>query len=152
VGLAEVFLRLGCVLVAWMMLYAHILWLAALYAMGCGPDGDELHRVLLGLAPVTVAFAYLLRVTRPFAEIHSMLRWLAIPLLLLLPFVGRSLWQVFRTVNLEGSALCANGAPQTWQILWTPIQLLTLLLVAYMVLNVWRSVRLDAVANAKPES
>ena len=42
-----------------MMLYAHIVWLAALQVMGCGPDGDEMHRLLLGLAPVTVGFAFL---------------------------------------------------------------------------------------------
>ena len=62
---AEVFLRLGCALVARMMLYAHFVWLAALRSVGCGPDGDELHRLLLLLVPATVGFALLLRVTRP---------------------------------------------------------------------------------------
>ena len=150
-GLAEVLLRLGCALVGWMMLYAHILWLAALYAIGCGPDGDEIHRVLLGLAPFTVGFAYLLRVSRPFTEIQSMLRWLAVPLLLLLPFAVRSLWQVFQSVNLGATAICATGRPSTWQILWVPIQLLALLLVAYMVVQVWRSVLLDAAKDTKTQ-
>lgn len=127
-----------------MMLYAYIIWLAALHAMGCGPDGDEIHRLLLGLAPFTVGFAFLLSVTRPFAEIHSILRWLAIPLLLLLPFAVRSLWEVFQSVNRDASAICASGAPENWQTLWAPIQLLTLLLVLYMVVKVWRSVALDA--------
>lgn len=148
-GLAEVFLRLGCALVGWMMLYAHILWLAALYAIGCGPDGDEIHRLLLGLAPFTVGFAYLLRLTRPFTEIHSMLRWLTVPLLLLLPFAARSLWQVFRSVNMDATAICASATPASWQILWVPIQSLTLLLVAYMIVHLWRSVLIDAAADAK---
>jgi len=140
---AEVFLRLGCALVAWMMLYTHVLWLAALYAIGCGPDGDEMHRLLLGLAPFTWGFAFLLGVTRPFAEIHSMLRWLGIPLLLLLPFTLRSIWSIFQTVNLNAAAICSHETPSTWQLLWAPLQLLTLLLVAYMVIKVWRSVARD---------
>ena len=126
-----------------MMLYAYFLWLAALYAMGCGPDGDEMHRLLLGLAPFTCGFAFLLRVTRPFADIHSILRWLGVPLLLLMPFAIRSVWAVFQSVNVEGSAICAAGAPTTWQSLWAPVQLTTLLLVTYMVIQVWRSVVRD---------
>ncbi|MDH3339114.1 MAG: hypothetical protein OER22_12375 [Gammaproteobacteria bacterium] len=145
---AEVFLRLGCSLVAWMVLYAHFLWLAALYAMGCGPDGDEMHRLLLGLAPFTCGFAFLLRVTRPFAEIHSILRWLGAPLLLLLPFAVRSVWHVFQAVNINSSAICTSDAPTTWQSLWAPVQLITALLVAYMVVRVWRSVALDARVDA----
>ena len=140
---AEVLLRLGTSLVAWMMLYAHFLWLAALYALGCGPDGDEMHRLLLGLAPFSCGFAFLLRVTRPLADIHSILRWLGVPLLLLLPFAIRSVWQVFQSVNVEASAICAADTPTTWQSLWAPVQLITLLLVTYMVIKVWRSVARD---------
>jgi hypothetical protein len=134
----EVFLRLGTSLVAWMMLFAHLLWLAALYVMNCGPDGDEMYRLLLGLAPFSCGFAVLLRVTRPFAEIHSMLRWLAIPLLLLLPFALRSVWQVLHSVNLNSVAICADTDPTTWQLLWAPIQILTLTCVCYMMYRVWR--------------
>ena len=126
-----------------MMLYAHFLWLAALYTLGCGPDGDEMHRLLLGLAPFSCGFALLLRVTRPFADIHSILRWLGVPLLLLLPFAIRSVWQVFQSVNVEASAICAADAATMWQWLWAPVQLITLLLVTYMVVKVWRSVARD---------
>ena len=141
---AEVFLRLGTSLVAWMMLFAHLLWLAALYVMECGPDGDEMYRLLMGLAPFSCAFAYLLRVTRPFVEIHSMLRWLAVPLLLLLPFALRSVWQVIRAVNLNSVGMCAETEPTTWQLLWAPIQVLTLICVSYMLFRVWRDSRGDA--------
>lgn len=146
---AEVFLRLGCALVAWMMLYAHVLWLAALYAIGCGPDGDEMHRLLLGFVPFACGSALLLRVTRPFEEIHSMLRWLGIPLLLLLPFTLRSIWNIFQTVNLNTAAICSHETPSTWQLLWAPLQLITLLLIAYMVMKVWRSVARDAGGGEK---
>ena len=37
---SEVFLRLGSTLVAWMVLFTHVIWLGALGGMGCGPDGD----------------------------------------------------------------------------------------------------------------
>ena len=130
-----------------MMLYAHFLWLAALYAMGCGPDGDEMHRLLLGLAPFTCGFALLLRVTRPFADIHSILRWLGVPLLLLMPFAIRSIWHVIQSVNVEATAICAADAPTTWQSLWAPVQLITLLLVAYMVIKMWRSVVRDKASD-----
>jgi hypothetical protein len=77
-----------------------------------------------------------------------MLRWLSIPLLLLLPFVVRSLWQVFQLVNLDAVAICANTVPSTWQTLWVPIQVLTLIWVSYMVVDVWRSVKLDVAQNS----
>jgi hypothetical protein len=44
-----------------MVLYAYFLWLAALAAMGCGPDGDEMHRLMLGLTPFACGFALTLR-------------------------------------------------------------------------------------------
>ena len=93
--------------------------------------------------PFTWGAAFLLRATRPFAEIHSMLRWLGVPLLLLLPFAARSIWHTFRSVSIEAAAICADGEPATWQVLWSGLQAATLLLVIYMVLNVWRSVARD---------
>ncbi len=129
---AEVFLRLGAGLVAWMMLYAYLLWLAALHAMGCGPDGDEMHRLLLGLAPFACGSAYLLRVTEPFVEVHRILRWLGVPLLLLLPFALRNIWYVLQAVNIGRTSICAIGPPPTWQLMWGPIQIFTLLVVLYL--------------------
>ncbi|MDH3614690.1 MAG: hypothetical protein OES10_15620 [Gammaproteobacteria bacterium] len=130
-----------------MMLYAHFLWLAALYAMGCGPDGNEMHGVLLGLAPIALGFAFLLQVTRPFAEIHSILRWLGAPLLLLLPFAIRSVWQVFQTVNVNNAAICTGGVPATWQTLWVPVQFVTLVLISFLLIRMWRNVRSDAAGD-----
>lgn len=141
---SEVFLRLGCTLVAWMMMYAHILWLAALYAMGCGPDGDEMHRVLLGLAPFTIGFAFALRLTRPFADIHRILRWLAVPLIILVPLALRSIWYAFERVNLQSLAICGGAEAVGWQMYWPSLQFATVLLVAYMVVKVWLSVMTDA--------
>jgi len=140
---AEVFLRLGSALVAWMMMYAYFLWLAAAYVIACGPGGNEMHRLLLGLVPFVCGFAFALQVTRPFAEIHSMLRWLGVPLFLLLPFALRSVWNVFQTVNLTNVAICKEQLPPTWQIVWAPIQIITVLFALYMIFRVWRSVAQD---------
>jgi hypothetical protein len=137
---AEVFLRLGTSFVAWMMLYAYVLWLAAVYVIACGPDGDEMHRLLLGMAPFVCGFALLLNVTHTFDEIHSMLRWLGVPLFLLLPFALRSVWNIFQSVNLNAEAICSDQMLSTWQYIWAPLQLFTLLFVIYMVVRVWRSV------------
>lgn len=136
---AEAFLRLGSALVAWMMLYAYFLWLAAVYVMGCGPDGDEMHRLLLGMAPFICGFAVVLNVTQPFGEIQRILRWLALPLALLSPFVVRSIWQVVQTVNVARQSLCVDEAPALWQILWAPTHAATLAVVSYVLVRVWRA-------------
>ena len=121
-----------------MVVYAHMLWLAALHAMGCGPDGSEMHALLLGLAPITCGCALLLGATRPFDEVHAMLRWLGVPLLLLLPFALRSIWHVFVTVGPNEAAICGDSAPAKWHLAWVPVQLLTLIVIALLVARVWR--------------
>ena len=147
---AEVFLRLGCALVAWMVTFAYVVWLAALHAMGCGPDGDEIYRLLLGMAPAAALMALLLRVTHPFNEIHRMLSWLAVPLALLLPFVVRNVWNVLETVNLNGAAICAATEPPGWQQIWAPAQFLAVLVIVVLVVKVWRDARRPAASESPP--
>jgi len=147
---AEVFLRLGSSLVGWMVIYAHFLWLAVLFRLGCGPDGDAVHKVLLGLAPLAVGFALALRATRPIQEVHSILRWLGVPLVLLSPFIGRSIWQAVDTVFVNELSFCAAVPPKAWQIAWAPIQILAVLLVLYMVWRMWRSVSEDTNSGVSP--
>ena len=137
---AEVFLRLGCALVAWMMLYAWVFWLAALHAIGCGPDGAELHGLLLAMAILAVGFSFLLKVVDTFSDIQKIMRWLGAPLLLLLPFALRSVWTIFQAVNLEGSAICVQAIPSAWQVAWAPMQTVALIVVAYKLVSVWRGV------------
>jgi hypothetical protein len=139
VRFAEVFLRMGVALVAWMMLFTHLVWLAVLYVTGCGPDGDELHRLLLGLVPFTCGFAVALRVTRQYPEIHAMLRWLAVPLALLVPFCLRTIWSVFVAANLQGIAICSAGEAPLWLQAWAPLQLITIAFVVYLAARTWRS-------------
>jgi hypothetical protein len=135
---AEVFLRLGCALVAWMMLYAHFVWLAALRSVGCGPDGDELHRLLLLLVPATVGFALLLRVTRPLQEIHRILRWLGLPLAALMLAGGFQVFAISRSIYATGLAICSTSDAAGWHQFWGVAQLLAIVVSALMIVRVWR--------------
>ena len=135
---SEVFLRLGSALVAWMMLYAHFVWLAALGSMGCGPDGDELHRLLLAFVPVTIACAFLLRVTGPLEEIHRILRWLGLPLAALMLAGSYQVLAVLRSVYASGLGICSTHEPGTWHLLWGPAQLLAIVISAAMIARMWR--------------
>ena len=137
---AEVFLRLGCALVAWMVLYAHFVWLAVLGSVGCGADGDELHRVLLGLAPVTIGCAFLLHMTRPLEEIHRLLRWLALPLAALALAGAYQAYQVSRSVAATGLGICSPSAAATWHQAWGPVQLLTVVVGLVLMARVWRKI------------
>ncbi len=133
---AEVFLRLGSSLVAWMMLYAYVLWLAALNSLGCGPDGDEMHRLLLGMAPTACGFVFLVGVTRSLADVHSIIRWLAGPLLLLAPIALMSIWKVLLRANLESLSICSNNPIALWERAWAPVQFLSFIFIAYILIRV----------------
>ena len=135
---SEIFLRLGCALVAWMMLYAHFVWLSALGAIGCGPDGDELHRVLLGFVPVTIGFAFMLRLTEPMTDVHRILRWLGLPLAVLMTLGGYQAMLVMQSVYSTGSGICSTDAAATWQKIWAPAQLLAIIACAFMIIRAWR--------------
>ena len=140
---AEIFLRLGCSLVGWMLVYTYAVWLAALHAMGCGPDGDEMHKLLLGLLPFAMIMALLLRMTHPFPDIQRMLSWLGAPLALLLPFALRNVWAVFERANLNGMAICTDNSAATFHQIWAPAQFLGVCLVAIIVIRTWRNARIE---------
>jgi hypothetical protein len=135
---SEVFLRLGSALVAWMMLYAHFVWLAALRGIGCGPDGDELHRVLLLLVPVTTGFALLLRATRPLEEVHRILRWLGLPLAVLILAGVYQVFVISRSVYVTGLAICSTGEAAAWHQWWGVAQLLAIVVSSAMIVLLWR--------------
>ncbi len=137
--LSEVFLRIGSSLVGWMIVYAWFIWLAVADIAGCGAEGDEIYRLLLGMAPIAAGSALLLRVTRPFEDIHRMLRWLAVPLALLLFKTLPVIWSVFNDVNLGGNSICAGSTRSGWQVAWAPVQAVVTVVCAFMVALVWRS-------------
>jgi hypothetical protein len=120
---AEVFLRLGCSLVGWMVVIAYMLWLAVTERVGCGADGDQLYRLLLYAAPAAAALAFLTNATRPMPEIHNILRWIALLPGLLLPFILQAGWRFGRSVLIDGQAICSGDAPPAWQLAWLPCRL-----------------------------
>jgi hypothetical protein len=132
---AEVFLRLGSALVAWMILYAYALWLAVMSVIGCGPDGNEMPRVLLGMAPLAVAASFALRATRPFSDIHRLLRWLGLPLGLLLMLSLRTVWGVFNRIHLNDLAICSAGEAAGWERAWVSVQVLAVAAIAFLLLR-----------------
>ena len=136
---AEVFLRLGSALVAWMVVYAYYLWTAILRQAGCVAESDEMYRLILGMAPLAAAFSFLLRVTRTMQEVHNALRWLSVPFLLLVPAALLSIWAVLMRVNVGGQAMCDDSAISLWQLWWAPLQICTVGLTAAMMLRVWRT-------------
>ena len=138
---AEVFLRLGCSLVAWMLVYTYIVWLAALHVMGCGPDGDAMHKLLLWMAPLAAATTLMTRLTRPFDEIHRILSWFGLPIALLLYFALRNIGTVFADTNLAGRTICEDSIAAGWHALWAPVQLVAVFMIAVILILVWRNAR-----------
>lgn len=140
---AEVFLRLGSTLVAWMVIYAYFLWVAVLRQVGCEANGDEIYRLLLAMAPITVAFSYLLCATRPLTDVHRILRWLCAPLVLLIPYAMSSVWPIFLRVTVAGEGFCALNIRSEWQAWWAPIQMVAFLMVIYGLYRTWLAVAVD---------
>jgi hypothetical protein len=136
--LIDLLLRLGCVLVAWMVVYAHLLWLATVRVIGCDVDGDALWRLLLGFAPFAAAFTFCFDLLRPLEDIHRMLRWATAPLVLLVPLCLRAIWPTWQRATLDGLSICANAPAAWWEALWAPVQLLTLAVIGIMAWRVWR--------------
>ena len=138
---AEVFLRLGCALVAWMVTYAYFIWLAVAGRVGCGPDGDEMFRLLLGMAPISVLCAFLLGSTRTLQDVHRILRWLALPLVPVLPFATYTIGMVFGRVAINENAICAESPSAVWVQWWAPVQSASLAFVCIMLIRVWMLAR-----------
>jgi hypothetical protein len=136
---AEVFLRLGCSLVGWMVIIAYSLWLAVTDRVGCGADGDQLYRLLLYAAPAATALAFLTHATRPMPEIHDILRWIGFLPGLLLPFILVAGWRFGRTVLIDGQAICGGGPPPAWQLVWLPVQLAAVLVIIGFIFRMWSS-------------
>jgi len=138
VSLIEMLLRLGCSLVAWMVIYTYCLWLAVLRVTGCGSDGDEFWRLLLGLAPFAAGFAAVLGASRRMPDLHRILRWGFVPLVLLIPLDLIPVWTTFAAVNLAGEGICSASAASQWQLWWAPLQLATLIVIILFTVRAWR--------------
>lgn len=150
--LSEVFLRIGSNFTAWMVIYAYFIWLAVVRRAGCGADGDEIFRLLLGMAPLAAGAAFLLRSTRPFPDIHNILRWLGIPIFGLLFLTVPVIWQVFVEVNIGNGAICGAEIRAGWHWIWAPLQMIATTVCIAMVLLTWRPGTIEENEPVGPES
>ncbi len=132
-------LRLGTALVAWMVVYTHLIWLATLRIIDCGSDGDELWRLLLGFAPIAVGMSLLLTNTRALPTIHVIVRWFALPLLLFVPLAAIPVWNAFTLTTLGGESICRVIPAPWWHGLWAPVQALTLMWIVWATWRAWRA-------------
>jgi len=137
--IAEMLLRLGCSLVAWMVVYAHCLWLATLRIVGCGPDGDAFWWLLLWSAPLAAGFALLVPGSARLPDLHHILRWGVVPLVVLIPLALIPVWSTFATVNLAGAGICEPVPGATWQRVWAPVQLTAIGVIIASALRAWRA-------------
>ena len=131
----EVLLRLGCAMVAWLVIYTHFIWTGTINTVGCGTDGPEIWRLVLGFAPVAIGASFLLPVSRKLREVHKMMRWFGAPLVVLLPLAFIAIWPSIVVSTLGAQGICGEVDIPLWHRWWAPIQLLTILLIVYNVLK-----------------
>ncbi|MCR9276467.1 MAG: hypothetical protein NXH85_00740 [Pseudomonadaceae bacterium] len=136
-SLPDMLLRVGSTLVAWMVIYAHLLWLAILPEAGCS-DGDELWRLLLGFAPIAAAFSLLLRAVHVLPGIYAITRFMAIPAGLLILLAIQPVIAALNAATLASEPLCPGLTHAAWQPYWAPVQIATLLIIAVQSLRAWR--------------
>ena len=105
--------------------------------VGCGSAGDELWRLLLGFAPVTIGFCFLLSAVNPAKEVAQIMRWLALPLVV---FVPLAMWPVVSTVQTATlGAQPLGGEAASWHAWWAPVQLVTLGIIAFKASRNWQA-------------
>jgi hypothetical protein len=119
-----------------MVIYTHLIWTATIKTVGCGAEGDEIWRLLLGFAPFAIGASLLLGVSKKLPEVHKIIRWFGAPLLLLLPLALLAVWPTFITVTLGTDGICDPSEIPGWHTWWAPVQLFTLSLI---VVNVVRA-------------
>lgn len=139
--LAEVFLRIGCSLVGWMILVAYVLWLAVAGHAACDGDPVELYRLLLFAAPIASVLTLMIRLTHPLPEIHQMMRWIGIFPALFVPNATMTIIAAFRAAYVSATGPCGIGSAPTWFGAWPIVQAIALLACLAIVVFNWRPAR-----------
>ena len=133
-------MRLGTSLVGWMIVYTHCIWLGTLLAIGCGADGDQLYRLLMGFSPFTIGFALLLRVSQKMPSVHQTMVWLTYPLLVLVPMAAYAVFPILVNVSINGGTICDHPAA-SWHVWWAPVQVATLVVIVVTTVRAWINAR-----------
>ena len=134
---AELFLRLGCAMVGWLMVFTHLLWLGTLRVVTCNSDGDAMWRMLLALAPLAVLFSFALTLTRKLSAVHSMLRWGIVPTVLLSVLALLAVWPALQNTTLAGVPIC-GVENVSWHPWWAPVQLGAIALLLWNAIKAFR--------------
>ncbi len=138
---AEVFLRIGCSLVGWMILITYVVWLAVAGRIACNEDAAELYHLLLFAAPIAMFLALMIRATRVLPEIHRTMRWIGLFPALFLPNAVITIGTAARSVFVSGTGPCGIGLAEGGFPVWPVVQAIALLgIVALVVIN-WRAAR-----------
>ena len=144
-SLAEVFLRVGCALVGWIVAFGHLVLVAVIPAVDCAAPGDPW--LVTSATAVPAVFAIGLLRTSDF--LASGLRWLGLPLLLLAAVALRAVLPDLAT-TLGGTDPCgfvAAGELPLWRRAWAPVQLLVLGGLLWSALRLWL---IDSSKRAQP--
>lgn len=139
---ANVFLRLGCTLVAFMVLFGHLLWISILPKIDCATDGHALWFALFWMSIPTLIFTALLLASKPLTAVTSGLKWLCIPVILLLPLALLGVWPTLQDTTFGGAPICEHPAnfnsSMTWQVWWAPLQFVVLTAICIQTVRYWR--------------
>ena len=131
------FLRLGCAVVAWLVLFAQCRWLAVLgSSVDCANAGAQPWLALLLWTPATWLFVGLLPLGFGVPGIGRLLRAPAVLLIPLVALAGRGALSTLVSVNFDGEPIC--GVAASWQPFWAPVQIVTLSLIGIVGVWVWR--------------
>ena len=139
--MADIFLRLGITLVAFMVIIGHLLWLAILPQIDCATDGAELWSALFWMSPLTLAVALLLLVSRKLPSIVQSLKFGCVPIALLLPLALYGILPTLGASTIGGQPICAEVAGYSsllWERSWAPAQLFLVLVITVQTWRYWR--------------
>ena len=128
-GFSEILLRLGSHLVGWLIIYSHLIWVAVIPQITCGPEGEELFRLSLGFSPLVIVASLILGLANKLETVVESLRWLALPLIFLLPLVIKPVVAALETSTFGGLGLCEPVPATFWQLAWAPVQTVVIIFI-----------------------
>ncbi len=138
---AEVFLRIGCSLVGWMILIAYVVWLAVAGRIACTDDTVDLYNLLFFAAPIAMFLALMIRATRALPDIHRTMRWIGVFPALFIPNAVLTITAAAKSVFASTTGPCGIGLTEGGFPIWPVIQAISLLgIVALLVIN-WREAK-----------
>jgi hypothetical protein len=128
-GFSEILLRLGSHLVGWLIIYSHLIWVAVIPQISCGPEGEELFRLSLGFSPLVIVASLMLGLAKKLETVVEYLRWLALPLILLFPLAIKPVLTALETTTFGGLGLCEPVSATFWQQAWAPVQIVAIIFI-----------------------